>query len=365
MAGVAPSRVRESATVEASTRGPALPDGHRGCGFPRAPALSARPRTESSPGGFRSRARSLARAARDVARFLAFGGSLLAVLLARAAASPLAVTGTLAVAISVLALLESRRALVAAWGAYIAAVVGFVQLRALADETGIAVKYDYVAGADRALFSGRVPSGWLQDHVSTSSVAGSALSWSLVAVYVSYFVAPHLVALVLARLDLRAFARYAVALLAVSYAGLLISALVPTAPPWLAAADGRIETVTRLVPDLVGSADGNAYGAGERLVGLNPVAAFPSLHAALTLLIFLAVPRPRRWLRRLAAVYVAAMALALVYLGEHYAADVLAGLALALLGWLAVDAAVRRRAARPPVRTAAGVAIATGLPRPG
>lgn len=317
-------------------------------------SLSSGARRELAP-----RAAGLVEAARHVGTILAFGGSLLAVLLARAAASPVAVVGTLAVAIAVLTLLESRRALVAAWAAYVGAVVVFVQLRALADETGIAVKYDYVADADRSLFFGRLPGGWLQQHVPGIPVVGSLVAWSLLGVYVSYFLAPHVVALVLARRNVRLFARYAAALVLVSYAGLAISALLPTAPPWLAAADGRIEPVRRMVPDLVGSADADAYSAGETLVGLNPVAAFPSLHTALTLLILLAVPPARRRLRRLAALYVAAMALALVYLGEHYAIDVLAGLVLGLVGWLAVAAAARRLAARPrSVRPAVAAAPA-------
>jgi membrane-associated phospholipid phosphatase len=60
---------------------------------------------------------------------------------------------------------------------------------------------------------------------------------------------------------------------------------------------------------------------------VNRVAAVPSLHAATILLITLFFwPLTKRW-RWLLASYPIAMGVALVYLGEHYAFDV-------LLGWL-------------------------------
>jgi membrane-associated phospholipid phosphatase len=60
---------------------------------------------------------------------------------------------------------------------------------------------------------------------------------------------------------------------------------------------------------------------------VNEVAAVPSLHAGVTLLISLFFwSRTRRW-RWLLVLYPLAMAVALVYLGEHYVSDV-------LLGWL-------------------------------
>ena len=60
---------------------------------------------------------------------------------------------------------------------------------------------------------------------------------------------------------------------------------------------------------------------------VNRVAAVPSLHAAVALLISLFFwSRTKRW-RWLLALYPLAMGFSLVYLGEHYVSDV-------LLGWI-------------------------------
>jgi membrane-associated phospholipid phosphatase len=58
----------------------------------------------------------------------------------------------------------------------------------------------------------------------------------------------------------------------------------------------------------------------------DPVAAMPSLHAGAALLVaaFLRPAASTQWRGALLA-YVALMALALVYTGEHYAVDVVAG----------------------------------------
>ena len=75
------------------------------------------------------------------------------------------------------------------------------------------------------------------------------------------------------------------------------------------------------------------HAAAEDLIQVNEVAAMPSLHTALTVLFVLAVgialPRTRRW----SWLYPLAMGVALVYLGEHYLVDVLAGGAVAFVAW--------------------------------
>ncbi len=70
----------------------------------------------------------------------------------------------------------------------------------------------------------------------------------------------------------------------------------------------------------------------------------PSVHMAVTFVVVLALWRERRALAVIGALYAAAMALALVYLGEHYAVDVLAGVLVALAAWLAAQ----RLTGRPP-----------------
>ena len=220
-------------TAPCASSAPAPTTGGRRCGAEGDAAVA---HTGCGDGRRAARAAGAARSA-NVLRFCAFGATLLALVLARATSSPVVVVATVVASLALLLLLERDRRFVAVWAAYVGGFVLFAELRALADETGLAVRYDYVIEADRALFGGEVPTVWLQERLGDASVLG----WAMLLVYTSYYVVPHAVALVLARRSRDTFRRYAIALMAVVYAGLLVSALVPTAPPWLAAAEGRIE----------------------------------------------------------------------------------------------------------------------------
>ena len=71
---------------------------------------------------------------------------------------------------------------------------------------------------------------------------------------------------------------------------------------------------------------------------VNPVAAIPSLHAALSaaIAVFLWRRVHRRW-RPLLAAYVWIMAFTLVYSAEHYAIDILLGWALAAIVMVVIN----------------------------
>ena len=70
------------------------------------------------------------------------------------------------------------------------------------------------------------------------------------------------------------------ALVATCYVGLIVAFLVPTAPPWLAGSEGRIEPVYRIIRDVMMGMTPENYSAAYRGVGENAVAAMPSLHTA-------------------------------------------------------------------------------------
>jgi membrane-associated phospholipid phosphatase len=133
-----------------------------------------------------------------------------------------------------------------------------------------------------------------------------------------------------------------------SFASFVTYLFFPTAPPWWqyqGAGDGH---VYKVINDTI-SKWGVAYFVSPFYSNLNPnkFAAFPSLHAA-----FPALAAIYSWNRyRLLAIglvaYSALVWLAIVYLGEHYFVDALAGLAFALCATLAVTIFVRVRRARP------------------
>jgi len=111
--------------------------------------------------------------------------------------------------------------------------------------------------------------------------------------------------------------------------GLIVFATFPVAPPRLTDLD-VVDTVTQ---------HSNAYRYLQPPSFTNQYAAMPSLHFGWNLLIGIAVFRvvDRRWLKALALLVPAAMALAVVFTANHYILDAVAGAAFALFGlWLAV-----------------------------
>ncbi|NPC43690.1 phosphatase PAP2 family protein [Nocardioides sp. zg-1230] len=188
------------------------------------------------------------------------------------------------------------------------------------------------ARADETLL-GAVPSVWLQDRL----VDGSAHWYDVVAalVYVTHFVTiPLITAVVWFRLRDR-FGEWLTAVLSMSLLGIAGYLAYPAAPPWLAARRGDIGALDRI--SHLGWEGLGLDGIG-RLVqlgqsGSNPVAAMPSLHAGAALLAALFLwPSLSRVSRILLAAYALAMALTLVYTGEHYVVDVLAGWLVAIVG---------------------------------
>ncbi len=219
---------------------------------------------------------------------------------------------------------------------------------------GFAVHVAGPARADERLF-GAVPSPWLQSWL----VTGTSHWYDAVAalVYVTHFVSiPLVTALVWFRLWHR-FRAWLVSVLAFTAVGVGGYVVYPAAPPWMASTQGVIGPVHR-ISDL--GWDYLHLDPVARLVGLgqagsNPVAAMPSLHAGAAMLVALFLwPVASRLWRVVLLTYVVLMGLALVYTGEHYVVDVLAGWVTAAVGasagWLA-----RRRAGAGASGHASGV----------
>jgi membrane-associated phospholipid phosphatase len=198
--------------------------------------------------------------------------------------------------------------------------------------------------ADRALF-GAVPTLALQAWLHPTP----ALHWYDVAFAIlhgSHFVAFLVVALLIWVWRPQAFRGYAVAVVLTAYAGLVGYYLVPTAPPWLAAVQGALPPVPRILLSV-------DYVQIPRFLLLgfdtNPVAAMPSLHAAFAVLVAGGLRIVSPVAGRVAYAYPVALGLALVYGGEHYVADLLVGYALGAAGfWAGLRAGGRGVRRAPP-----------------
>lgn len=292
--------------------------------------------------------------------------ALAGLLVVRFPVPPAVHAGAVAAILAAVALLARRGSDFRAWAAYVLGFVLFAQLRALADEMGFPVRWEYVVEMERTLFGGALPTVWLQERFFTP---GTVHPWDAAgtAVYVSYFLVPHLFALALWRLRPALFRGYVAAALTAFYTGLLVCALVPTVPPWMASQAGAIPRVFTVVAGVLRGWDADAFAYGHRVAGTNPVAAMPSLHTAITCVLAIGAWRLRRWAGVLGWAYAAAMGATLVYAGEHYVVDVVTGVALAAAAWRVADriapvyprrAPAEAAAAGGPESTEAGVQLA-------
>ncbi len=235
--------------------------------------------------------------------------------------------GWLIVALTVLAWLpELRRDRDRRWWfAYVAGIFVYTLLRSYASKTGIPVRSAYAIDIDRHVF-GIEPVIWLQTRLFHPTNL-SLLDWLTVMVHWSFFIAPHAAAIAIFVWRRSLFPRYTVLVVGTMYAGLLLFYLVPTAPPWLAAQAGTLPGAFRVMDFVGGRVSLDTYQSFYASLGEpNSVAAMPSIHMAVTFAMFL-------WARdhypRLAIpllVYSLVMGFSLIYMAEHYFADLVAGI---------------------------------------
>jgi membrane-associated phospholipid phosphatase len=215
------------------------------------------------------------------------------------------------------------------------------------------VHIDYPIDIDRLLGLGQLPTVRLQRRLARTDLADGTPRWStldkvLVWTHWAWFAVPHgSLAYILVRHPQR-FARAAVMTYATFDVGASFYWIIPTAPPWYAAslARGRHRgerDVRRLMVEYGEHFWKGRWDSLYSVFGGNPLAAMPSLHIATSVMAALLLAEASPAAGVLGFSYAATLAVALVYLGEHYVVDLLAGAALTL--------AVRRLQARagPPL----------------
>ena len=104
---------------------------------------------------------------------------------------------------------------------------------------------------------------------------------------------------------------------------------VPTAPPWWSSEQGLTgEEVRRIMVEVGEPTWGRAWERMYDALGGNPWAAMPSLHFATSLAAALSLAEAGKVEGALGWGYAGTLGFALVYLGEHYVTDLIAGAAL-------------------------------------
>jgi len=222
------------------------------------------------------------------------------------------------------------------------------------------VHIDYPIVADRVLGLGELPTVRLQRALTRHGATGAewrALDRVLVWAHWSWFIVPHgSLAYILVRHRAR-FARAAVLTYAVFDIGASAYWILPTAPPWYAAEVAaergeRTLAVRRMMVEYGELFWRDGWGSLYSVFGGNPLAAMPSLHFATSVMAALLLAEVGPVAGALGFGYAATLGFALVYLGEHYAVDLLAGAALTV--------AVRRLEPRAgPAVARLGRAVAT------
>jgi PAP2 superfamily len=252
------------------------------------------------------------------------------------------------------------------------------------------VRIDYPIAIDRALGLGELPTVRLQRALAKVGPDGPqwrTLDRVLVWAHWSWFMVPHGGLLFILLRHPRRFDRAAVLTYAVFDVGAMIYWVLPTAPPWYAAAapeggggqnqgsahaphvlEGVAEHATTETPPrayaparvrAAGSPESTSEYAPEgapeprrtlalrrmmveygedfwednwaplySVLGGNPLAAMPSLHFATSVMAAQLLTETGPVAGALGWAYASTLGLALVYLGEHYAIDLLAGAAL-------------------------------------
>ena len=230
------------------------------------------------------------------------------------------------------------------WAPFTTVLLLYDRTRGLADHLGIPLHEGDIAHVERWVFGGVDPTVWLQHHLYNAAQPLDAHWYDAVCtlIYTSHFLATPIVAAILWLRARELWIRYISRVIVLSFSGLITYVLFPEAPPWLAARDGYLAPVGRLsARGWIWLHAGNidALLARAQSGGSNAVAAMPSLHTAFATLIalFIGSLLRTRW-RYLLALYPLAMAFTLVYTGEHYVLDCVAGALYAL----AVHYGVRR-----------------------
>jgi membrane-associated phospholipid phosphatase len=183
----------------------------------------------------------------------------------------------------------------------------------------------YPIRTDRVIGAGRLPNARLQRALSglpRVGVVNKVLAWT----HWLWFIEPYLaLAVILVRHNER-FPRSARQMAAVFDLGCAVYFAVPTAPPWWSSEQGLTgEEVRRIMVEVGEPTWGRAWERMYDALGGNPWAAMPSLHFATSLAAAFSLSEAGKAEGALGWGYAGTLGFALVYLGEHYVTDLIAG----------------------------------------
>jgi membrane-associated phospholipid phosphatase len=233
------------------------------------------------------------------------------------------------------------------WLPFTAVLMAYDYSRGVARMLGMPLHMADIASVDRGVF-GTIPTVWLQERFLD---AGHPHWYDAVAtlVYTSHFLATPIVAAVLWLRSRTLWLAFVTRVIALALAGLVTYIFFPAAPPWYAAREAAIGPAIRASSRgwiwLHIDHAGNLLQQGQ--LASNQIAAMPSLHTGYaTMIAMFTIRTAHNRFRYLMIAYPLLMGISLVYLGEHYVIDVVAGVIYAIALEVAIRAFERRRARR-------------------
>jgi len=190
------------------------------------------------------------------------------------------------------------------------------------------VRIDYPVRVDQLIGLGTLPGLRLQRALAKPDSIGR-LDATLVWAHWLWFLVPHGTIVYFLARRREEFPRAATLLYAVFDFGVICYWVVPTAPPWYAARNERSDPdLRRMMVEQGERFWKTRWGPLYGFLGGNPLAAMPSLHFATSVMAAHLLSDAGPVQGALGWSYAVTLGFALVYLGEHYVVDLIAGLAL-------------------------------------
>ncbi|HEY2887875.1 MAG TPA: phosphatase PAP2 family protein [Candidatus Limnocylindrales bacterium] len=237
------------------------------------------------------------------------------------------------------------------WIPFIGLFLAYELMRGYADDFGASIHVADFVAIDRFLGFGTLPTQILQDafHPATGT------DWLAIVSTIFYFLhfpLPLAVGFFLWLRRRRVYYDFVAAIILLSMAAFVTYLIVPVGPPWYAADHGLLNgpngqpailylksTAFDQIAQFFGFQGNYLYSYAMYDINPNDVAAFPSLHAAYPTLAFLFTRRAFGRVGYVMIGYAACVWFAVIYLGDHYLIDVLAGILYAVVAYLAVTRA--------------------------
>jgi membrane-associated phospholipid phosphatase len=211
------------------------------------------------------------------------------------------------------------------WAPFVGILVAYEVMRDLASALGVR-PYD-LEWFDTTLFDGYQPTLVLQAAAARLTDADLIDDIGSI-VYATHFLLPVAVAAWLWMGDRQGFRRFGLTLVVLCGLAFATYVFAPTTPPWLA----QPTSVRHLIEDTI-----RRSGLPANLVWLyshhdyNLYAAFPSLHAGFPVVAAFAAWQRSRRIGLLLTAWAVVVWVSVVYLGEHYVADVVGGIVYAVV----------------------------------